>query len=141
VGAQVALSLVVLVAAGLFVRSLLRITPIDPGIATQNRLEVQRVNAAVSVADLRTFTQAIEAGMFPTRAAAALLTIFGLLALTLAAAGVYGVSSYAVSQRTHEIGIRIALGGRREDILRLVLGDGLRPVAIGAVLGLVVVNK
>jgi len=101
------------------------------------RQEVQRVNAAVSVADLRTFTQAIEAGMFPTRAAATMLTIFGLLALTLAAAGVYGVSSYAVSQRTHEIGIRIALGGRREDILRLVLGEGLRPVAIGAVLGLV----
>ncbi len=101
------------------------------------RQEVQRVNPAMSVADLRTFAQAIEAGMFPTRAAATMLTIFGLLALTLAAAGVYGVSSYAVSQRTHEIGIRIALGGRREDILRLVLGEGLRPVAIGAVLGLV----
>jgi putative ABC transport system permease protein len=100
------------------------------------RREVRRVSAAMPVTGLRTFAQAVDVALFPTRAGAMLLTIFGLLALTLAAAGVYGVSSYAVSQRTREIGIRIALGGGREDILRLVVGDGLRPVAMGVILGL-----
>ena len=62
---------------------------------------------------------------------------FGLLALVLAGVGLYGVLSYAVAQRTHEFGIRIALGARRSDLLGLVFGQGSRLVLIGLVIAVV----
>jgi predicted permease len=71
----------------------------------------------------------------PWRVGAALFTGFGVLALIVAVVGIYGTVSYAVSQRTHEFGVRIALGARVADVLRLVLGDGLRTVVIGVVIG------
>jgi hypothetical protein len=74
-------------------------------------------------------------GLAPTRFAMALLTAFALLAVVLAAIGLYGVIAYGVAQRTREIGVRVALGAQSADVARLVLADGIRFAAVGVVLG------
>jgi putative ABC transport system permease protein len=75
---------------------------------------------------------------FPSRAAALLLGILAAAGLTLAMVGLYGVMAYTVSRRTHEIGIRIALGASRAQVLKMVLRDGLILIGIGTAIGLVV---
>ncbi|MBV8437928.1 MAG: ABC transporter permease, partial [Silvibacterium sp.] len=103
-------------------------------------MSVQRVVAEIDpslpVADVLSLDQMI--GKYTAQASfdAVLLIVFAVLSLILAAVGLFGVLSYIVAQRTGEIGIRIALGAQREQVMRLMLADGLRPAIIGLVLGL-----
>jgi ABC-type antimicrobial peptide transport system permease subunit len=78
----------------------------------------------------------VDASIVPERLVARLSLVFGLLALALAAVGLYGVVSYVTAQRTGEIGIRMALGAGRAEVRRLVLRDTLKLVAIGVIIGL-----
>jgi putative ABC transport system permease protein len=81
-------------------------------------------------------TRVLERSVAPRRASMTLLAIFAALAALLAAIGLYGVLAQAVVQRTHEIGIRMALGARAGDVARLLVGEGMRLAALGIVIGL-----
>ena len=74
--------------------------------------------------------------LFPARATGWMLGVSGVLAVVMTAIGLFGVIAYVVSQRTHEIGVRMALGARQSDVLKMVMGQGLRLTAIGLGIGL-----
>jgi predicted permease len=97
---------------------------------------IHELSADLVVFDVTTLELREQLASFPQRVAGTFVGAFGLLALVLAAVGIYGVTAYTTRQRTHEIGIRMALGASKDDILRLVLGHGLRLTLIGVVLGL-----
>lgn len=97
---------------------------------------IQRLDPELPVADVLTMEQIIGKSTLDASFDAALLGAFAVLSLVLAAVGLFGVASYMVSQRTTELGIRLALGAQREAILRLVLLAGLRPALLGLALGL-----
>jgi len=99
------------------------------------RAAVSEVDPDQPLADIRTFDEAVAAWLGERRDVASLLGTFALVALALAALGVYGVVSYAVAQRTSEFGLRMALGGRGQDVLRGAMSGGLRMVALGLALG------
>jgi hypothetical protein len=195
--AQVALSFVLLIAAGLMARSLQRTQMLGPGFETEDAV-VMSVNlslqgydearaqefyrqltarveslpgvrsasitsflplslhylgvgiylagqtpglrtgvpdASLPVFDVKTLTEHMRPSLFPLRVGAVIVGGFGLLALALAAIGIYGVMAYAVAQRTHEIGIRMALGAQSRDVLKMVVMQGVMLALIGVTIG------
>ena len=108
----------------------------DPrGLASLVRTQFAAIDPAQPVFDITTMTQRLDDSIETPRFNMALIAIFAAIALALAMIGIYGVISYLVSQRTHEIGIRVALGAGRSDILWLVLGQGALMILTGLALG------
>jgi macrolide transport system ATP-binding/permease protein len=100
------------------------------------RNELRTLDPNLPIFEVKTLTDHLRLAFFPSRVAASVLGAFGIVALLLAAMGIYGVTSYAVAQRTHEIGIRMALGAQLADVLKLILNHGVRLILIGVGLGL-----
>jgi predicted permease len=120
-----------------FIGGIMLVTNLSPGVleALLTRIFAE-VDPNLTINSIRTMQQQIELSFDQERAVAGLASLFGIVALVLAAIGLYGVTAYSVAQRTNEIGIRMALGADRGKVLQLVLGGAFKRVSIGLILGL-----
>ncbi|MGH9940255.1 MAG: FtsX-like permease family protein, partial [Blastocatellia bacterium] len=100
------------------------------------RDEVRKLDPALPVSNIKTVERMIHEITSPKRLMTAMMSVFAAIALLLAGVGLYALMAYAVSQRTHEIGVRMALGARARDILRLITGQGLKLTLVGLALGM-----
>ena len=109
----------------------------DPlALADTFREQLRTVDAEVAASHVRSMDQYYSTTIAPRRFNLQLLSLFATAALALALAGIYGVISYSVNQRMHEIGVRMAMGAQPSDVLRMVIMDGLKPVLVGLALGI-----
>jgi putative ABC transport system permease protein len=113
--------------------------PSDPGrLSTALRDAVRAVDPTQPVSQIRLMTRMVNNSLAPRRFVVTVLGVFAAMALAMALIGLYGVISYTVTQRTQELGVRMALGAQPAEILRLVLGQGMKLAGLGALIGLAV---
>ncbi|HVG32798.1 MAG TPA: ABC transporter permease [Pyrinomonadaceae bacterium] len=106
-------------------------------ITNMVKAQIWKIDNQIPVTKVRTMTEVMAASLAAQRFNMMLLGIFAGVALLLATVGIYGLMSYSITERTHEIGIRMALGAQTSDVLRMVLGQGLKLITFGVALGLV----
>ena len=112
-------------------------TEADPlALANAFREQVRNVDADVAASNIRSMDQYLSLAIAPRRFNLQLISIFALVALALALAGIYGVISFSVNQRAHEIGVRMAMGARPSHVLRMVIAEGVKPVLAGLAVGI-----
>ena len=109
----------------------------DPlSLAGPVQRELKNVEKEILIEDVVTMNRRLDLSVAPQRLNVVLLATFALIALVLAAAGIYGVMAYSVAQRTQEIGLRMALGAQLQDVLKMVLRSGMSLALLGIVIGL-----